>query len=168
MPKSKYFVDKQALAVYQSRPSTAWMFTINNYTNDDIHHLFSLPPGYSWIAGKEVAPTTGTKHLQGLFWSDNKHTRAQAEVLLGGRAYLERPVCFENALGYTLKEGDVLTNTVPDLPHFLSQLRLYLHYNHSCTAWLYSFYSNYVPTITHTLPDVANFWDMHHFLHHTP
>ena len=165
-------MSKEAFEAFQARPSSEWMFTINNYTNDDIHKLFSMPMEWKWIAGKEIAPSTKTPHLQGLLWGDKEISRKEAEELLGGRAWLERPLSFENALGYTLKEGKVITNTVVDLPHFLSQLSIYLHFNNTCTEWLYNFYRDYTfplslhkPPNTFTLPEVANFWDLHAFNH---
>lgn len=45
----------------------AWCFTINNYSASDwfaVKHLFNKSAAYG-ICGEEIAPTTGTKHLQG-------------------------------------------------------------------------------------------------------
>jgi len=46
----------------------AWVFVINNYTTLDefgVKHLISKGNVAYVIVGKEVAPTTGTRHLQG-------------------------------------------------------------------------------------------------------
>ena len=61
---------------------------------------------------KEEAPTTGTKHLQGLLWRDDDHRfkMSTAENMLGGRAYLTACKDFEAAQGYCVKEGDVYSN----------------------------------------------------------
>ena len=45
-----------------------WCFTINNPTEDDetkLEHSFSEDKVYYLVVGKEIAPTTGTIHLQG-------------------------------------------------------------------------------------------------------
>lgn len=68
----------------------AWVFTLNNYTDDDILRLQSLEPKVKrMIVGREVAPTTGTPHLQGYIrfaepvrfsWWKNQFPRAHVEV----------------------------------------------------------------------------------------
>ena len=48
--------------------SRRWVFTINNYTEEDIQKLQSsltLDNCYFAVVGKEIAPTTKTPHLQG-------------------------------------------------------------------------------------------------------
>jgi len=41
------------------------MFTLNNYTEDDIDRLCDMDPDKALVViGLEVAPTTGTPHLQ--------------------------------------------------------------------------------------------------------
>lgn len=51
----------------------AFCFTLNNYTDDDYTYLINLDTRYSIIA-KEVAPTTGTPHLQGyLYFKNQRH-----------------------------------------------------------------------------------------------
>jgi len=43
-----------------------WVFTLNNYTDDDIDRLANPYEQVKYIAyGKEIAPTTETPHLQG-------------------------------------------------------------------------------------------------------
>lgn len=62
--------------------SRAWCFTINNYTQDQIEQLKSLTtkskgaPRYL-IFGKEIAPTTGTPHLQGYIYRDSQYKWSQ-------------------------------------------------------------------------------------------
>lgn len=48
-------------------------FTLNNYNDDDINSLKTLKCKYI-IIGKEIAPTTGTEHLQGYFYLSNAST----------------------------------------------------------------------------------------------
>ena len=92
--------------------SAAWCFTLNNYTEEDVGRLCCLPAPYCCLFGKEEAPTTGTKHLQGLLWRDDDHRfkRSTAENMLGGHAYLTACKDFEAAQGYCVKEGDVYSN----------------------------------------------------------
>lgn len=66
-------------------------WTLNNYTDDEINHIHTL---YNTgvisycIFGKEVAPTTGTPHLQG-YWEMVKKTREKAVHKLLPRAHFE-------------------------------------------------------------------------------
>lgn len=50
--------------------SRKWCFTLNNYSQEDIESLQALYPEMAQylIFGKEVAPTTGTPHLQGFLY----------------------------------------------------------------------------------------------------
>ena len=61
---------------------------------------------------KEEAPTTGTKHLQGMLWRDDDHRfkMSTAENILGGRAYLTACKDFEAAQGYCVKEGEAYSS----------------------------------------------------------
>ena len=92
--------------------SACFCFTLNNYTEEDVGRLLCLPPPYCCLFGKEVAPTTGTKHLQGMIWHDDgvRFRMKTAESMLGGRAYLTACKDFEAAQGYCVKEGDVYSN----------------------------------------------------------
>lgn len=47
--------------------SKSWTFTLNNYRFEDIVFLSEWVDVTYMIFGKEVAPTTGTPHLQGFF-----------------------------------------------------------------------------------------------------
>lgn len=67
--------------------STRWVFTINNYTNEDIASISSWDTKYC-IFGKEVAPTTGTPHLQG-FCIFSKNHRLTAVKKLHASAFWE-------------------------------------------------------------------------------
>lgn len=50
----------------RSTRSRGWVFTVNNYTDDDIVKLRELSKECSYLVfGYETAPTTGTPHLQG-------------------------------------------------------------------------------------------------------
>jgi len=62
----------------------AWCFTLNNYTPSDVQHaeeLVSSSCVYG-IFGKEEAPTTGTRHLQGyLYFASGKSLSAVRRLL---------------------------------------------------------------------------------------
>lgn len=87
-------------------------FTLNNYTDDDVGRLCCLPPPYCCLFGKEVAPSTGTPHLQGMLWHEDgvRFRMKTAETMLGGRAFLVACKDFEAAQGYCVKDGDVYSN----------------------------------------------------------
>ena len=92
--------------------SWAWCFTLNNYTEEDVGRLCAMAQPYCVLFGKEEAPTTGTKHLQGLLWREDEHRfkMSTAENMLGGRAYLTACKDFEAAQGYCVKEGEAYSN----------------------------------------------------------
>ena len=57
-----------------------WVFTLNNYTEEDINKLQNPPSIIKTdiqylIYGEEIAPTTRTPHLQGYFRMENKFYR---------------------------------------------------------------------------------------------
>lgn len=47
--------------------SKSWTFTRNNYNSDDLTFFLEWQDYLYLVFGKEVAPTTGTPHLQGYF-----------------------------------------------------------------------------------------------------
>ena len=52
----------------------AWCFTLNNYTDEEIQNIEENKEKYRYIVyGREIAPTTGTPHLQGyIAFNDGK------------------------------------------------------------------------------------------------
>lgn len=55
--------------------SRGWCFTINNYTELDVAQVKALEePSSAIIAGYEVAPTTGTPHIQGYVYFLNQRS----------------------------------------------------------------------------------------------
>lgn len=83
--------------------SRGWCFTLNNYTQEDIEHLKSIPVEYI-IFGKEKAPTTGTPHLQGYVYFPTP--RVMPKKLIP-RAHLEPQRGTPNqASDYCEKDGD--------------------------------------------------------------
>lgn len=75
--------------------SRAFVFTINNYNDEDEQLLHDLgrradESRISYlVVGREIAPTTGTPHLQGYIRFINPRSRAATSRLLGGRAFVE-------------------------------------------------------------------------------
>lgn len=83
-----------------------WCFTLNNYTESDIKCLLNNKI-FDYIGfGKEIAPTTGTPHLQGFVYVKNKISfKTLAKHI--PRAHLKK--CDGSAgqnLTYTSKDGE--------------------------------------------------------------
>lgn len=68
--------------------SRAYIFTWNNYPNDYATILDALEVRYI-VAGEEVAPTTGTPHLQGFVYWRNAKTLSATRIKLPG-CHVER------------------------------------------------------------------------------
>lgn len=92
--------------------SRKWVFTLNNYTDEDIKYFSEsdLKTPLYCIIGKEVAPSTGTPHLQGFLEYKNKVSFKEL------RLNILRPRCrIEMANGtaqhnkaYCGKDGDIV------------------------------------------------------------
>lgn len=84
----------------------SWCFTLNNYTNADCVSLDSISCTYV-IYGKETAPTTGTRHLQGFItFSSGKTMRCVKSLLPGCHLSVARGTAAQNKV-YCSKGGDV-------------------------------------------------------------
>lgn len=72
----------------------AWTWTLNNFTQEEINHISSAhtrdPNVRYWCYGEELAPTTGTPHLQGFLWLTNPVRKAKAQRLMGMRCYMTK------------------------------------------------------------------------------
>lgn len=68
----------------------AWRFTVNNYTDDDLHHLDDSDEKQVryFICGGEVGEE-GTPHLQGYVYFHNPKDFHQAKAFIGERANIE-------------------------------------------------------------------------------
>lgn len=66
-----------------------WVFTLNNYTDDDVNHLVSVlePTCHYLVFGREVGDS-GTPHLQGFFQLKNSTRFNRVKALVGNRAWL--------------------------------------------------------------------------------
>lgn len=89
------------------RRSRRWCITVNNYTTDDITQIVR---GFERCTlGKEVAPETGTPHLQGYIETENGKTASAMRALLPQGTHVEvakgNRKCNRK---YCCKEGDVV------------------------------------------------------------
>ena len=82
-----------------------WVFTWNNYTEEDERKLQTME--CKWLLyGHEIAPTTGTPHLQGCFVLNNPRWRNGLKAELEGISYLAEMKSIEDSDKYCKKEGD--------------------------------------------------------------
>jgi len=85
--------------------SKRWLFTLNNYSPEDVTKL-SLDNFTYVIAGKEVAPTTGTPHLQGYaIFRSNKRLAALKKLFPTAHWTMAKGSTDEN-IEYCQKDGD--------------------------------------------------------------
>lgn len=88
-----------------NQKARGWCVTVNNYTEEDLAHLRMVDCQYS-IVGKEIAPTTGTPHLQCYFYWTNARSFNMVKTLFRDW-HLEKAKgnSFQN-YEYCAKEGD--------------------------------------------------------------
>lgn len=89
-----------------STQARGWVIVVNNYTEEDITAMANLPKAYV-IYGKEVAPTTGTPHLQGYAYFPNKATFKQLKKWLPRAKLLVANGTIEHNIRYASKDGIV-------------------------------------------------------------
>lgn len=92
--------------------SSVYVFTLNNFTAEELAHVMSPKEGYVIVFGKEIAPTTGTPHLQGCLWREDgeRFKRKTAVSIVGKRAWIDKSNSLEGAIGYCVKEDAWWTN----------------------------------------------------------
>lgn len=83
----------------------SFMYTLNNYSDEDVERLKLLECKYH-VIGKEEAPTTGTPHLQGCITFNKTLRYAAARKLIGG--HLLCPEVIETARNYCMKDKDFI------------------------------------------------------------
>lgn len=90
-----------------SETSRSWTFTLNNYEDKHIQRIEHYPEWIRWIGyGKEVAPKTGTPHLQGFIytWEPVRLTKFKGFLR---EAHLEvQRGSFDQNLDYCQKAND--------------------------------------------------------------
>lgn len=92
----------------------SWVFTINNYTDDEIKYvqlLSRVHPVTRMVVGKELGEG-GTPHLQGAVTLKSSIRMSALKEDLGGRAHLEpmRALGGDKAFDYCRKEGNVIVD----------------------------------------------------------
>lgn len=128
----------------QTRRSRSWLYTLNNYTDSDIERLDSLECSYH-VYGKEVAPETGTPHLQGCITFTKGVRFAQAYRAIQG--HLVIPKVIEIARNYCMKENDfkVIDNRSRKGQRTdLEELTAYVKEGHSLKETAMKFSASYV------------------------
>lgn len=91
-----------------------YVFTLNNYTDDEVELIKQTDCRYI-IFGKEVAPTTGTPHLQGYIYFEEKKSMTAIHKLKGWSrvALKEAKGNGDQNKAYCSKEGDVFEKGEP-------------------------------------------------------
>lgn len=87
------------------RRARGFCFTWNNYPESWRGTIDSLPVSY-WIVGIEVAPTTGTPHLQGYIYFRNARTERSVRGLLPGCHVVAARGSAEQNATYCSKSGE--------------------------------------------------------------
>lgn len=95
--------------------SRGWIFTLNNYTESDVSHIQGMECVYQ-VVGKEVAPTTGTPHLQGYMYFKSAKTGSVFKKKLSDKAHIAAALGnAEQNRVYCTKAGDFWeTGTMPE------------------------------------------------------
>lgn len=93
--------------------SANWLFTVNNYDDAVLQHLSTMPCAYL-VFGKEVAPTTGTKHLQCYVEFETKKVWNVVRSLIPatGADLAVRRGSQKQAIAYCQKDGDFVERGV--------------------------------------------------------
>lgn len=96
--------------------SRAMCFTFNNYTDDDVDRIRSVCQSCEYgVFQREVAPDTGTKHLQGFVYAKSAKTFSRWKSLIGDRAHLEKTRGSpQQASDYCKKEDSREPGTQPE------------------------------------------------------
>lgn len=90
-------------------PAKKWGFTLNNFTKEDICAISAIIKSYCryGIFASEVAPTTGTPHLQGYFEFHKK--RRPIGVFKINSIHFDKKNCSKAVnIAYVKKDGNIL------------------------------------------------------------
>lgn len=97
----------------QSSPAKWWVFTLNNFENNTEDKIDPIDPivalSSKYVIGKEIAPTTGTPHLQG-YVELKKKMRLTELKRVAPTAHWEKCNNGKASIAYCAKGGDVITN----------------------------------------------------------
>jgi len=96
--------------------SRAVCFTLNNYTLQDVERIRTLAQQCEYgVFQREVAPGTGTKHLQGFLYAKSAKAFTRWKSLIGDRAHLEKTRGTpQQASDYCKKEDSREPGTEPE------------------------------------------------------
>lgn len=83
-----------------------WVFTHNNYTDTDVDFWKNYDKATYMVFGKEIAPTTGTPHLQGFFSFPNARTHSVVKKEIP-KVWFQPAYAPASAAIYTKKDGDI-------------------------------------------------------------
>lgn len=89
---SEVAVEKSACATKKSFRTRNWVFTWNNYTDESLELLRKLHISHDMkciMYGKETAPVTLTRHLQGFFTTKNPMAFHQIKAMLPKEVHFE-------------------------------------------------------------------------------
>lgn len=106
--------------------SKSWVFTLNNPTEDNIKFLEAIEVNRIAV-GEEIAPSTGTKHLQGFITFKRAYRLAQLKKLLPTAHWEKARV--SDAANYCLKEKILINkdNSKPgkrsDIEEFMKDIK---------------------------------------------
>lgn len=83
-----------------------WCFTLPNYDDNSISQICETNIYDYLIIGKEIAPTTGTPHLQGFIYCKNKISFNALKPALGNAHIEQARGSIDDNIRYCSKEGD--------------------------------------------------------------
>lgn len=91
-----------------NKRSQYWVFTVNNYSDADFQRVLNLDKSCEfYVFGKEIAPTTGTHHLQGYIEFNVRKTGGVVKRLFPEQTHLEIAAgSWLDNVRYCCKEGD--------------------------------------------------------------
>lgn len=100
--------------------SRGWVFTLNNYTEDDVCSLSKGGPTPNEVVylsfGREKGKVEGTPHLQGYVYFKSLKSFKQTKQFVSDRAYIcQQKGTFDQAIEYTFKDGIIVE--YGDRPH---------------------------------------------------
>lgn len=88
----------------EPKQSRRWVFTINNPTPSSLEQI--IPAAEYLVVGNEVAPTTGTPHLQGYVFFKKIQRRARVSKLIPNAWVEHAKGTHEQCREYCIKTGD--------------------------------------------------------------
>lgn len=100
-------------------PTYAYVFTVNNYTSQDeaAYQACIGTRGITYVIyGREIAPTTGTPHLQGYLQCNHKNTKRLNDAL-PCKKHIMAKGSWQKNYDYVTKGGDWIAFGDPDQEH---------------------------------------------------